>query len=243
MRIVCWFSCGVPSAVAAKLAIDKFSKGSVVVCYTDTSSEHQDNGRFLSDVQEWLGVEITVLRSKKYKDINDVFQREKFLRGPRGARCTTEMKKVPRYNFERPDDLHIFGYTNDKRDKKRAFDFKERNFDLKMEFPLIEVGLNRSDCMKIIRDAGIELPKMYRLGFPNNNCVGCVKSESPDYWLNIKEHFPDVFKIRAIQERKLNYALCRIKKVPVFLDELTEEMRTGRIAPMSCDFLCGEVEG
>lgn len=94
-RKVVWFSCGAASAVAAKLAIDAYGDACTVV-YCDTlSSEHPDNARFFRDVEHWLGRKIEVIRSEKYRDIDDVFEKTRFMASPFGARCTTELKKLP----------------------------------------------------------------------------------------------------------------------------------------------------
>ena len=50
MRHVVWFSCGAASAIAAKVAVEKYGD-SVEVVYCDTlSSEHPDNARFYREV-------------------------------------------------------------------------------------------------------------------------------------------------------------------------------------------------
>jgi 3'-phosphoadenosine 5'-phosphosulfate sulfotransferase (PAPS reductase)/FAD synthetase len=85
-RVIAWFSCGVTSAVAAKLTLEKYPDA--VVAYCDTGSEHKDNVRFLKDCERWLGKKVQVLKSKKYKDIWDVFEKTKYLAGVNGARCT-----------------------------------------------------------------------------------------------------------------------------------------------------------
>jgi hypothetical protein len=41
--------------------------------------------------------------------------------------------------------------------------------------------------------AGIELPLMYRLGYDNANCIGCVKG-GEGYWRAIREDFPAEFE-------------------------------------------------
>lgn len=79
MRIVAWFSCGAASAVAAKLAIEKYGTSCDVV-YCDTlSTEHEDNARFFRDVEQWLGRTITVIRSEKYASIDEVFERRRYM--------------------------------------------------------------------------------------------------------------------------------------------------------------------
>ena len=54
--IAVWFSCGAASACAAKLTIEKYGKTyNVRVLNTPILEEDQDNVRFLTDVQSWLG--------------------------------------------------------------------------------------------------------------------------------------------------------------------------------------------
>lgn len=220
-RVLAWFSCGDASAVAAKLAVEKYGSRCEVL-YCDTFAfEHPDNRRFFNDVEKWIGTPIKVLHSQDYRDIYDVFEKTRWLVGVGGARCTTELKKNVRRAYQRPDDTHIFGFTAD--EKKRAERFHENSPDLFAEFPLIEAKIAKSDCHQRMRDAGIELPAMYRLGYKNNNCIGCVKGQS-GYWNKIRRDFPEMFDKMAKVERDLNAAInkkyVKGKRQRVFLDEL-----------------------
>lgn len=97
MRVLAWFSCGVASACAAYFAIEKYGKEAVCVVNCDTlKSEHPDNRRFLRAVEGWLGVEVHQIRSGYFADVDKVFEETKYMAGIHGARCTTEMKKLPR---------------------------------------------------------------------------------------------------------------------------------------------------
>ena len=220
-RVLAWFSCGDASAVAAKLAVERYGPRCEVL-YCDTFKyEHPDNKRFFLDVEKWLGVEIKVLRSTDYKDIFEVFDRTGWLVGVGGARCTTELKKNVRRVYQRPDDSQIFGFTKD--EQKRADRFCENSPDIFAEFPLIEEGVTKAACHQRMRDAGIELPMMYRLGYKNNNCIGCVKGQI-GYWNKIRRDFPEAFAKMAVQERKMDVAInkkyVKGKRIRVFLDEL-----------------------
>jgi 3'-phosphoadenosine 5'-phosphosulfate sulfotransferase (PAPS reductase)/FAD synthetase len=219
------------------MAKEKF--GCVTPVYCDTRSEHPDNARFRREVEEWLGVTVQVITSDKFYDVDDVFEKTRWLRGPNGARCTTELKKVPRLDFQHPDDKHIFGYTFE--EGNRIARLLAENWDLRIECPLYSAKLKKQDCLQILHEAGIEIPMMYRLGFNNNNCIGCVKAEGAAYWNNVRKHFPEIFEKRAKQERELNYALTRVRKKPVFLDELDPNNTTGKNEKLSCDFLCGSI--
>ncbi len=191
-RVVVRFSCGVPSAVTAKLAIAQFGADNVEIVRNDTRSEHPDNERFMQDCEVWFGKRVTVLASDEYQDIWDVYRRERFIVSHQGAKCRGVLKMAPFYDFYRPTDLLLFGYTADRRDAERAIRLKSGSAEL-MRFPLIERGLTRSDCMAMIDRVGIEIPMMYRLGFTNNNCLGCPKG-GMGYWNLIRVHFPGHFE-------------------------------------------------
>jgi 3'-phosphoadenosine 5'-phosphosulfate sulfotransferase (PAPS reductase)/FAD synthetase len=216
-RVVVWFSCGAASACAAKLAVMTHANVKVVYCNT-LASEHPDNMRFLHDVEKWINRPIEIISSTKFATINDVFENRNYMSGIRGAPCTLEMKKVPRFEYEAPNDLHIFGLTAD--EKRRILLFEQNNPDLILEWNLLDAGITKQECYEYLKEDGIALPVMYSLGFKNNNCIACVKATSAVYWYNINRHFPDVFAKRAFQSRALGCRLVRYKGERMFLDQL-----------------------
>lgn len=210
-RTLVWFSCGVTSAVAAKLTIAEWPDVEVIYCDL-LDNEHPDNIRFLYDVQNWIGKEIKLLKSDKYTDIFDVFDKTGWLVGPSGARCTTELKRNVREAYQWPGDIHVFGFGAD--EQSRIDRFEENNPELYLLWPLRYAGLNKQDCIDMLQSAGIELPTMYKLGYKNNNCLGCVKGKK-GYWNKIRIDFPPVFTRMSKQERKMG-----VKILDVYLDEL-----------------------
>jgi len=86
-RTIVWFSCGAASACAAKLTVETNPDAEVIYCDT-LKYEHEDNQRFMNDIQSWIGKKIKIIRSRKYSDIFDVFEKTGWLYGPAGARCT-----------------------------------------------------------------------------------------------------------------------------------------------------------
>lgn len=239
-RVLVWFSCGAASTVAAKIAIEKYKKRCLIV-YCDTSSEeHPDNIRFRGDAEKYLGMKITVIKSDRYTSPTDVFEKCRFISGSFGARCTTELKKIPRKRFSRADDIHIFRFTAD--EKHRCSRFTENNPEILLDWVLVSDGITKSDCYKILHNAGIVLPAMYLLGYPNNNCMGCVKSTSPGYWNKIRRDFPHIFEKRAEVSRKLGVKLIELRGQRIFLDELPpNEVGRWKDEIISCGPECGEV--
>lgn len=191
-RRIVHFSCGAASAVAAKLTIAKDHDAVVVNVFI--AEEHPDNRRFLEDVQRWLGSPITVLRDEKYgASAYEVFRRNRYTRGRFGAPCTRALKRDVLDRFQTPRDVPVLGFTTE--EQERADKFLDTHAGVG-EFPLIEAGINKAECLSLIERAGILLPEMYRLGYNNANCIGCVKGGA-GYWNKVRRDFPERYEEMA----------------------------------------------
>jgi hypothetical protein len=213
-RIVCWFSCGAASAVATKFAIEENAgKLPIIIAYTEVIEEHPDNKRFLAECEQWFGQEILILGNDRYK--RSIFETFKVsamnIKG--SAPCTQRLKKQVRQKFEKVNDRQVFGYTAE--EQMRLERFLDANADVNIWVPLIDRGLMKEDCLAILANSKIELPTMYKLGYHNNNCIGCVKG-GMGYWNKIKVDFPDAFERMAALERFKNQSVLKDR----FLDEL-----------------------
>jgi 3'-phosphoadenosine 5'-phosphosulfate sulfotransferase (PAPS reductase)/FAD synthetase len=241
-RVLARFSCGAASAVATKLAIKKYGDA-VEIYYNDTGSEHPDNTRFLQSCEVWFQRKINILRSDKYENIWDVFEKRKFLSSPAGAPCTSELKRIPGEAVWTLGDVEIFGYTAD--EMHRVDRFRANNNERIIECPLIDQNLTKEDCLGMLDREGIRLPTMYSLGFRNNNCIGCVKAQSIDYWKRVRKHFPDHFKRMAKIERELGHAINRVtqkgERIKVFLDEIEDGDPKGADPNIQCGLFCMSV--
>lgn len=199
--IVCQFSCGAASAVAAKIVLTQHAGADVQIVNAFLVNEHEDNRRFASDCEAWFGRPITVLRDTKYgADVIQVFRRRQFMMGPRGAPCSGALKRDLLDAWKRWDDAIVLGFTMEEVD--RFEDFQERNQKLKVLAPLIDAGLSKDDCKAMVLRAGIALPMMYRLGYDNANCIGCVKG-GEGYWRAIREDFPTVFEANCLVQDEI----------------------------------------
>lgn len=236
IRRLVWFSRGAASAVAWMLT--RRDDPECIAVHCATGAEHEDSDRFEREWSQRMNAAVTTLRSDEYADTCDVWERTRWLAGIKGARCTGELKAAPRVAFQRPDDIHVFGYTADADDQKRAENLRASYFDMRIETPLIDAGLTKEAVLAMVQDAGIRLPIMYELGFHNNNCIPCPKAISPNYWAAMRKHFPEQFDRMAKLSRELDVRLCRIKGERSFIDEIPEDWPTINPLVPSCDFLC-----
>ncbi len=244
--IAVWFSCGAASAVAAKLTVELYGgECSVRVLNNPVAEEHPDGLRFLRDVESWIGVHIESVTNSKYPTNScvDVWAKRKLMSAPHGAPCTVELKKRARQQWEAVNhvDWHVLGFASEEARRAERFKLGERE---NLLTPLIDARLAKVDCYTRLMDAGIQIPEMYRLGYPNANCIGCVKATSPTYWNHVRAVHPDVFRERAEQSRGLGARLVRVNNERLFLDELDPSAKGQPMKSMQfeCGLFCEEPE-
>jgi len=250
-RVISWFSCGAASALTSKLALDKYGNNpdyDFQIIYCRVRQEHPDNLKFLKAFEKKYNVKIKILENKKHKgNIYDVFLKRKFLINDKGAPCTKVLKKDLRKEYQRHDDIQLLGYTVEE-EEVRLNRFIDGNPEVILDTILIDRGITKKDCMSWLMSEGFELPTMYKLGYHNNNCIGCVKG-GMGYWNAIREDFPDRFEAMAKMERLLGHSINRevIGKTEegkniygkVFLDELAPNRGNfKRDQPADCGFTC-----
>lgn len=217
---VCWVSAGVSSFMSGVLAenIDKW-------IYIDISDQHPDSLRFVTDCEKAIGQKIEILRSSEYSSVEECVRTfGGFKNHANGfAPCTNWLKKRVRKEWEEKHKgynlTYVWGF--DLNEKQRAERTIESNPQAAHEFPLIDKGLSKQEVHGMFeRMFDFPRPKMYDMGYPNNNCIGCIKG-GMGYWNNIRKDFPDVFESRAKLEREVGHAILKdYKGNPIFLDEL-----------------------
>jgi hypothetical protein len=238
--IAVWFSCGAASAVATKLIVDKYNNThNILIINNPIKEEHEDNRRFLKDIEKWIKHPILEAKCKKFPSasIVDVFEKRKYMSGVKGAPCTMFLKKQARYEFELTHkiDWHVLGFTIEEWKRQKNFNERERGNTIPI---LITNLITKENCFEILKKAGIKLPIVYSMGLPNANCIGCVKSQSPTYWNLIRKLFPEQYKNRSEQSRRLGARLVKLHGKRIYLDELKPTDKGGKIKSWECGVFC-----
>lgn len=218
--IICWWSGGVTSAVACKLAIELYGPEKCMVVMIDTKNEDMDTYRFKKDCSVWYGKEITSITGiynpmdtdsvyvdvGMHKSIQDVWDTYKSLNVATGAICSTILKRTVREKWQKTVDFEyqVFGYEFDKKEFNRAKSMTLNHSDSKGIYPLLMFGYDKDDCIRVLNNAGIKIPVTYSMGFRNNNCfnTGCVQG-GIGYWQKMKRDRPDVFDRMSEVEHRL----------------------------------------
>ena len=203
-KVIGWWSGGITSAVACKIAIDLYGVENVRIIFIDTKNEDDDTYRFMKDCSEWYGIEIESISSTKHESVEAVWKRYKALNNAKGAVCSSEMKRNVRELWEKSNEwsYQVFGFELD--EYRRAKGMVLNHPHTKPIFPLMMYGLSKKQCIEIVQECGIEVPRTYSLGFLNNNCfnTGCVQG-GIGYWQKMGREFPDKFDKMANMEHEL----------------------------------------
>lgn len=266
-KFLCWWSGGVASAVATGLIIMKEGVKNCEIVMCDTSLEHPDTYRFLSDFEKKFDVQIKKVKSKKFNEPEEVWLHYNGLNFAHGAPCSSELKREVRKMVQKEImwDNQVFGFDFCAKEERRAKQLKKNYPDTNPIFPLIERKITRDGIFSILSDWGMKPPKTYSF-FQNNNCIG--EEDSPKggcvqggigYWQKMKEIFPKKYEYMG----KMEHLLSKRKGKPVtickdqrkssfgsrlfllpcseFPDTKTIDVIKGKkpIAPLECNGMCG----
>lgn len=263
--IICWWSGGITSAVACYLAINLFGRKRCRIIFMDTYNEDIDTYRFKNDCEKWYGKKIEVISSipEKYDSIQDIWYKFKSLNTAHGAICSTELKRELRIRWQKINFFRyqIFGF--DGKECNRALALRMNYPNTKPLFILLMHGLLKSDCIKIIQNAKIEIPIAYKLGLQNNNCLktGCVQggiwywqeldkidSSKVDKMGSIEHELSDlkgkpvtICKDQSKEAKKTKTQLVFLRHNPKFPNVKDISMMKGRkpIPLFECNGFCG----
>ena len=260
---VAWWSGGATSAVACKKTLEIFPLDTIRIIFIDTANESDDTYRFKKDCEKWYGQKIETITAigDKYKTINDVWDKYQSLNVASGAVCSSELKRRVRQKWQKNNkyDAQVFGFEFTKREFNRSLSLNLNHPDTKAIYPLLFLGLEKSDCLSLLKKAKVKIPEAYTQGFSNNNCLktGCVQGGF-GYWQKYKKDFPKRFDDMAAREhcyskskgRPVTILRQQIKglKSPVFLKHCVDfpdvrnlsQMKKLKVKPLlECNGFCG----
>lgn len=84
-------------------------------------------------------------------------------------------------------------------------------------YPLLDLGLRRTDCARIIRDAGLPVPA-------KSSCWFCPMHR-PSVWQTMRVDEPELFERAAALEELLNTRRSTLGKDPVYLTRFARPLR------------------
>lgn len=197
---------GAGSYFAARRTLETHGKENVTLLFADTRMEDEDLYRFLDDCEADLDHPIT--RITEGRDPWEVFEDVKFIGNTRIDPCSKILKRDflrewVEANRPDPDDT-VLVIGIDWTEQHRFEQAKPRFEPYKLEAPLCEPPyMDKQEMLDGIRERGIEVPRLYDMGFQHNNCGGfCIKAGQANFKL-LLEKMPERFDYHAAKEQEM----------------------------------------
>lgn len=200
-----FYSGGIGSWMSAKRVVAKHGKENVILLFTDTLIEDDDLYRFIDETVNEMGVEY--IRIADGRTPWEIFSEKKWIGNNRYAPCSKFLKqdiadKYIRENFT-PDEVVLYlgiDWTEEHRKEAPIENYKP----YKVEFPMCEMPyLSKNEMLEELERIGIEVPKLYKLGFSHNNCGGFCCRAGQGHFAHLLKELPDLYKHHEEQEERV----------------------------------------
>lgn len=193
---------GVCSFWSSNRVIHRHGKAGVVNLFADVGMEDEDLYRFNNEAAEYLGVPIT--RISVGLTPWELFRKEGMIGNSRAPICSVKLKREPLDEWCRANTLEMTAtlYIGiDWTEEHRLTAMRSRMPAWRIEAPMCEAPLwSKCQMLDELRVIGIEPPRLYKFGFPHNNCGGfCVKAGQAQFALLLRT-MPERYRFHEEQE-------------------------------------------
>lgn len=198
---VVMFSGGLGSWLTARRVAERHGTDGLVLLFADVKGhnpsphvgEDEDAYRFIREAAANVGGRLVWLTEGR--DIWQVFRDDRFLGNTRLANCSKFLKQIPcrkwlDANCDPADTTVYVGI--DWSEAHRLPAVTKGYTPYRVEAPMTEPPLLDKSAMQVeCLRAGIALPRLYKAGFPHNNCGGgCVRAGQAQFELLLRENRP-----------------------------------------------------
>jgi 3'-phosphoadenosine 5'-phosphosulfate sulfotransferase (PAPS reductase)/FAD synthetase len=199
------FSGGACSAWALRRVVDRYGTNGVVALFADVVMEDPDLYRFNEDVAKWVGVPIT--RISKEMTPWDLFEQEGMIGNSRSPICSVMLKREPLDEWGRENATEMTATLHlgiDWTEEHRLHAMRKAKPTWRIEAPMCEPPYwDKCKMLEELKAIGIEVPELYKLGFPHNNCGGfCVKAGQAQF-AKLLQHKPERYRWHEEKEERL----------------------------------------
>ena len=229
MKHIVSLSGGTASAVTADLVLKKYGRDNVILCFMDTAWEDKDLYRFLDDLESYWEKEIVKL--KEGRTPLQVGKDRKFILNSRIRTCSFVLKQQPFKKFIKELDKPLTVHLGLDWSEEHRMAAPKKNYEqmegVSVDYPLIWKPIITKKYSEVVESWGIEIPRLYKLGFPHNNCGGRCVAQGKKEWRRLKNIFPERFEEVADWEQMMKETLPTAKDKSILknitLKELAKE--------------------
>lgn len=210
MNRVVSYSGGLGSFMAAYRVVQQHGPANVTLLFTDTKTEDEDLYRFISDTEQYFGINVTKIADGR--DVWQVFNDVRFMGNSRIDPCSRILKRelAKKWMKENAPPESTALYFGIGWNEVNRMDAIRKNWSpYAVHAPLTEKPyVERDDIIALLEKIGIKPPRLYALGFAHNNCGGfCIKTGQAQF-LKLLKTMPERYKEHEDKQEEL------FKKIP-----------------------------
>ena len=196
VRHICGISGGKDSSALAIHMRDNVPKMEYFFC--DTGAELPETYKYLAKLEVVLGKPIERLNSERgFDHYFEVFRGT--LPSPQMRWCTSLLKIKPIEDWIGEDDA--VSYVAIRSDESNRKGYVSTKSNIKTRFPFIEEGVDHAGVIRILEDAGLNLPEYYEWR-TRSGCYFCFFQRKAE-WVGLADRHPDLFKKAVAIEQKM----------------------------------------
>lgn len=195
-RHVCGISGGKDSSALAVYMRDRVPNMEYFFC--DTGAELPETYAYLAKLEVVLGKKITRLNSaRSFDHYFEVFRGA--LPSPQMRWCTSLLKIKPLEDWI--GEAEVMSYVAIRADEKNRSGYVSTKPNISTVFPFIDDDIDHAGVIKILEDAGINLPDYYEWR-TRSGCYFCFFQRKAE-WVGLAAKHPDLFKRAVAIEQKV----------------------------------------
>jgi len=196
VRHICGISGGKDSSALALYMRKRVPDMEYFFC--DTGAELPETYAYLSKLEAVLGRPVARLNSARgFDHYFEVFRGA--LPSPQMRWCTTLLKIKPLEEWIGEDD--VTSYVAIRADESNRKGYVSTKPNIRTVFPFIDGGIDRAGVIRILEDAGLDLPDYYRWR-TRSGCYFCFFQRKSE-WVGLADNHPDLFERAAAIEQKI----------------------------------------
>lgn len=200
MRHICGISGGKDSSALAVYMRDRVPDMEYFFC--DTGAELPETYKYLAKLEVVLGKPIERLNSDRdFAHYFEVFRGT--LPSPQMRWCTSLLKIKPLEDWIGEEEA--VSYVAIRADESNRKGYVSTKPNIRTRFPFVEDEVDHAGVVRILEDAGINLPEYYRWR-TRSGCYFCFFQRKAE-WVGLADNHPDLFeKAVAIEQKTLKDA-------------------------------------
>lgn len=219
------FSGGICSFWAAARVVERYGAENTTLLFADTKMEDEDLYRFMGEAVQYLGAPLVTIADGRTPW--QVFSDEGFLGNSRVDLCSRILKRELLDSWHRANCLMsdtVIYVGIDWTEEHRLHRLRLRKPGWRIEAPMCDAPLwDKCQMTTELKKIGIEPPRLYKLGFPHNNCGGfCIKAGQA-HFAHLLKVMPDRYAEHESREEAMR---ARLGDVSIMKDRRGGTHRT-----------------